>query len=57
MRPIATDIAWPVPVRVCVSVTAVSCAKTAEPIEMRFWLWTRVDQRNHVFGGGTDPPR
>jgi len=28
--------------------SAVSCAKTAEPFEMPFGLWTRVDLRNHV---------
>ena len=27
-----------------------SCAKTAEPIEMEFGGWTWVDPRNHVFG-------
>jgi len=27
---------------VCQSVTIVSCAQTAEPIEMPFGLWTRV---------------
>jgi len=26
----------------------VSCAKTAEPIEMPFGLWTRVDRRKRV---------
>ena len=29
-----------------------SCAKTAEPINMPFGMWTRVDQRNHVLDGG-----
>jgi len=32
------------------------CAKTAEPIEMPFGTWTRVDPRNRVLGGGLDPP-
>jgi len=27
---------------------AVSCAQTAEPIEMLFGLWTRVGKKNHV---------
>jgi len=31
--------------------TAVSCAKTAEPIEMAFGIWTRVGPRKHVLGG------
>ena len=39
MRPVATDIAWPV---CTVSVTTVSCAKTAESIEMPFGMSTRV---------------
>jgi len=28
--------------------SALSCAKTAEPIEMRLGLWTRVGPRKHV---------
>jgi len=28
--------------------TTVSCAKTAEPIEMSFGTWTQVDPRQHV---------
>jgi len=35
----------------------VRCAKTAEPVEMPFWMKTRVGPRNHVLDGGTDPPR
>jgi len=30
--------------------TAMSCAKMAEPIEMLFGLWTRMDPRKHVLG-------
>jgi len=37
------------------SVTMLSHAKTAEPIEMPFAVWTRVGQRNHVSDGGPDP--
>ena len=33
------------------SVTIMSPAKTAEPIEMPFGLWTRVGPRNHVLDG------
>jgi len=33
--------------------SAVNCAKMVEPIEMPFWLWTRVSQRKHVHTGGT----
>jgi len=48
MRPFVTNgVAW--------SVTIVSPAKKA-PIEMPFWLWTRVGCRNHVFDRGPDPP-
>ena len=32
-----------------------SCAKTAEQIEMPFGEWTRVGPRNHVWG--PDPTR
>jgi len=32
----------------------VSPAKTAEPIEMPFGLWTRVGPRSHVSDGGAD---
>jgi len=31
--------------------SAVSCAKTAEPIEMPFGLWTRMGPRKHALGG------
>jgi len=35
----------------------VSCAKTAEPIDMLFCTKTRVGRpRNHVLDGSTDPP-
>jgi len=57
MRPIVTDrVAWSVRRSVCRSVTLVSPAKTAEPIEMQFGLRTRVGPRNHVLAGGPDPP-
>jgi len=35
--------------------SAVSCAKTAEPIEMPFGTWARVGPWNHVLDGGPDP--
>jgi len=38
------------------SVTIISSAKMAEPIEMLFGLWTPVGPRNHVLDGGADPP-
>ena len=54
MRPIVTDrVTWSVCQSVCQSVTVVSPAKTAEPIEMPFGLWTRVGPENHVLDGGT----
>jgi len=34
----------------------VSCAKTAEPIEMPFGLRIRVGPRNHVLNGGCRSP-
>jgi len=40
---------------VCWSVTLVSPAKTAEPIEMPFELRTRVGQGNHVLDGVQTP--
>jgi len=53
MRPVVRDrVAW----SVCRSVTLVSLAKTAGPIEMLFGLRTRVGPRNHVLDGGPDPP-
>jgi len=53
MRPIVTDrVAW----SVSLSVTLVSPAKTAAPIEMPFGSRYRVGRRNHVLDGGPDPP-
>jgi len=40
---------------VCWSVTIVSPAKTAEPIQMPFGLWTRVGPGNYVLDGDPDP--
>jgi len=36
------------------SVTVLSSAKTAEPIEMPFGAWTRVGRGKHVLDGGPD---
>jgi len=47
MQPIVTDR---VASSVGLSVTVVSPAKTAEPIEMPFGIWTRVGPRKHVLG-------
>jgi len=48
MWPIVTDrVAW----SVSLSVTIVNPAKTAEPIEVPFGLWTLVSPRNHVLDG------
>ena len=52
MRPTAADVT-----RVCGLGTRVSCAKTAEPIEMPFAGLTRVGPRNHVSDRDPDPPR
>jgi len=35
--------------------TVMSCAKTAEPIDMPFGLWTQVGSWKHVLDGGLDP--
>jgi len=42
------NVADSVCLSVGLSVMIVSPAKTAEPIEMPFWLWSRVGPRNHV---------
>ena len=36
---------------VCRSVTVMSPAKPAEPIEMPFGIWTQVGSREHVLDG------
>ena len=52
MWPIVTyGVAWSVRLSVCLSVAIISPAKTAEPIEMPFGLWTRVGQRNYILDG------
>jgi len=52
MQPIITDqVAWSVGRVVCLSVTIVSPAETAQPIAMLFELRTWVGQRNHVLDG------
>ena len=50
MRPIVTDFPW----SVCVSVCG---AKTAEPIEISFAVWTQAGPRNHLLSNlGEDAP-
>jgi len=46
-----STVAWSVGLSVFLSVILVSLAKTAEPIEMSFGLWARMDPRNHVLDG------
>ena len=36
--------------------TLVIPLKTAEPIEMRFGMWTRMGTKNQVLDGSRDPP-
>ena len=36
MRPFVTDVTWSVCMSVCLLVTTINRARTAEPIEMRF---------------------
>jgi len=51
MWPIVTDrVAW----SVCRSVTVVSPAITAEPIEMPFGFWAPTGPRNHVLDRGPE---
>ena len=38
------------------SITIVEPAKTAEPIELPFEMWTWVGPRNHVLDGDSDIP-
>ena len=40
---------------VCESVTRMSCAKTAAPIEMPFWGLTHVGPSNHALDGILKP--
>jgi len=53
MRPIVTE--WRI-LSVCLSVTLVSPAKTAEPLKMLFGLKTRVGPGNHVLDESPDSP-
>ena len=57
MRPIVTDrVAWSVGLSdIGRSVTLVSPAKTAEPIEMPFGLRTPVGPGNHILDGVQNP--
>ena len=41
----------------CLLVISLSPAKTEEPIEMPFGLWTWVCPRDYVLGGDPDPRR
>jgi len=50
MRSILRDLAWSVCLCVCLLVTTVSCAKTAQPIEMPFGMWTRRGSTNDRLG-------
>jgi len=57
MWPVVTDqVAWSVGRSVSLSVTLVSPAKMAEPIEMLFGLRTQVGPGSHVLDGGPDTP-
>ena len=42
---------------VCLFITTMSCAKTAEPVEMLLSKWTPVGPRNHLLAWGPDPPK
>jgi len=53
MSHVAIDTAWSVCLflSVCLLDTIMSCAKTAEPIEMPFRFWTPVGPKNDSLGG------
>ena len=62
MRPIVADapchprsVCLSVCLSICLLDTAVSPAKTAEPIESPFCVWTQVDSQNHALDGSPDP--
>jgi len=42
---------------VCVCCSQCERCLKARPIEMPFWVWTRVGPGNHVLGGDPDPRR
>jgi len=53
MRPIITDVPW----FMCPLDTLASDAKTAQPIQMLFGMWTWVGTENRLLGGSRNPPR
>jgi len=46
------DVACHMCLSVCLLVTKVNPSKMAEPVEMRFGMWTCVGLRNHILDGG-----
>ena len=53
MWPVVIDrVVW----SACLSVTIVSPAKMAEPIDMLFGLWARMGPRKHALDGSLDSP-
>jgi len=46
VRPGVTSLECSLCLSVCILITAVSCAKAAEPIKMPFELWTWLGPRN-----------
>jgi len=56
MWPIVTrGVAWSVNLSVGRSVMVVIAAKTADPIEVPFGIWTPVGPRNHILRGVQTP--
>jgi len=53
---VTNQVAWSDGLSVSWSVTVVSPAKMAEPIEMPFGMLSWVNPRNHVLDGGADAP-
>jgi len=61
MRAIVTDVPWSVYLSMCVcllvvSVRAMSCAETAEPIEMSYWGVDSGGTKEPCVSGSPDPP-
>jgi len=57
MRPIVADgVAWSVCLSVGRYVTVLSPAKTAEPIEISFGVWTQVDPKKPRIRWGSGSP-
>ena len=55
MRRWPMHVALSVCLHVYLFITTMSPTKTAELVKVLFGVWSRVNPRNHVLGGGSDP--